>query len=143
MPNIYFTKELQLSIFSDFNSDTYNTLKTDFYNSYMKGESYFFLNNYKTILNIDNLKNKGFNEIISFLEINFNLGLYNFDEPLVMNEKNKRKPNFPPLPFIAKSIVYTIIDSGDTFYDLQDDDGILIKVTSNDIKQHKLVCHIL
>ena len=143
MTDIYFTKELKLSIFSDFNSKTYNTLKTDFYKSYMKGESYFFLDNYKTILNISNLKNKGFNEIISFSEISFNTNLYNFDEPLVMNEKNKSKPNFPPLPFTAKSKVYTIIDSGDTFYDLQDDKGILIKVTSNDIKQHKLVCHIL
>ncbi|MBC8884446.1 hypothetical protein H9X57_16920 [Flavobacterium piscinae] len=143
MKKIYFTKDLKLSLFSDFNIKTYNTLKSDFYNNYMKGETFFFIKSYETILTLENLKNKGFNEIISFSNIVFNLEEYDFDEPLIMNNNNKNKPNFPTIPFIAKSITYTIVDSGDTFYDLQDENNILTKITTEQIKEHKLVCHTL
>ena len=143
MQKMYFTKKLKLSIGSDFNSETYNTLKTDFYNIFMQNQQLFFLRNYEDALSIQNLKSKGYNEIITFESIMFDEELYDYDKPIQIEDKYKNKPNFPFLPFIAKSVIYDVINFDDNSFDLKDEDGNLITITEEQINQYKWVYHKL
>lgn len=140
MSQIQFSKSLKLSLTLDFNKEVSDKLKNAFYKSYMEGYSWFFLKEYEYLFTIENLIGKGYNEVIAFSELSFDKSRYNFDEPMQMTDENKNKPNFPFIPFTAKSVIYNIENSGVNFYDLTYNDKH-IKITTEQINLYKLVGH--
>lgn len=101
---------MQLSIWKDFKSEIHSKLKEDFEKEY-NNSCWFFIKNYSDVLIIDNLKGKINDAKIEFSEIYFDVDSdnFDFDTPLEITNKNYKKPNFPKIPFIAKSIVYDVV----------------------------------